>query len=135
MAGRCRERRYADHIFIQIILQNAPFRSENFQNFLGFMRQGGIDPPNQNPVDVPGLDGSLNGLEPSRDRLKQSRPKQDVSTKVLCVAHVNGIRHSCTHHHSCTHVRTCSLGPRNNTIDRHLDFQREGVLLSGYLGH
>ena len=29
-AGRCRERRYADHISIHIILQNAPFRSQIF---------------------------------------------------------------------------------------------------------
>jgi len=54
-AGRCRERSYADHIFIQIyVLQNAPFRSKIFQNFLRLWRQGGIDPPNQSPADVPG---------------------------------------------------------------------------------
>jgi len=51
-AGRRRERRYADHIFIQIY-----FRMHNFvvnlQNFLFLRRQGGIDPPNQNPADVP----------------------------------------------------------------------------------
>jgi len=29
MAGRCRERRYADHIYSDI-LQNVPFRSQNF---------------------------------------------------------------------------------------------------------
>jgi len=46
-AGRCREGRYSDHICSDI-LQNAPFRSQIFR------RQGGIDPPNQNPADVPG---------------------------------------------------------------------------------
>jgi len=37
-AGRCRERRYADHIFHSDILQNAPFRSEIF---LIFFASGG----------------------------------------------------------------------------------------------
>ena len=36
------------------ILQNAPFCSQMFKNFLRLRRQGGIDPPNQNPADVPG---------------------------------------------------------------------------------
>jgi len=49
-AGRCREQRYADHIFIQIC-----FRMHHFvvkfskKNRLG--RQGGTDPPIQNPAD------------------------------------------------------------------------------------
>ena len=47
-AGRCRERRYANHIFIQIY-----FRMHHFQNLLRLRRQGGIGPPNQNPADVP----------------------------------------------------------------------------------
>ena len=55
MAGRCRERRYADHIFIQIGLY---FRMHHFvvkfSKFSSPGRQGGIDPPNQNPADVPG---------------------------------------------------------------------------------
>jgi len=53
-AGRCRERRYADHIFIQIY-----FRMHHsvvkFSKFHHFRRQGSIDPPNQNPADVPGF--------------------------------------------------------------------------------
>ena len=52
-AGRYRERRHADHIFIQIY-----FRMHHFvvycQNFLRLRRQGGIDPHNHNPADVPG---------------------------------------------------------------------------------
>jgi len=42
-AGRCRERRYADQIYSDR-LQNAPFRSQIFENFLRLRRQGGIDP-------------------------------------------------------------------------------------------
>ena len=42
-AGRCRERRYADQIYSDR-LQNAPFRSHIFENFLRLRRQGGIDP-------------------------------------------------------------------------------------------
>ena len=38
--GRCRERRYADDIFIQIILQNAPFRTGS-QIFEIFFASGG----------------------------------------------------------------------------------------------
>ena len=38
-AGRCRERRYANHIFIQIY-----FRMHHFQNLLRLRRQGGIGP-------------------------------------------------------------------------------------------
>ena len=34
------------------ILQNAPFRCQIFKKFLRRCRQGGIDPPNQNPVDA-----------------------------------------------------------------------------------
>jgi len=51
-AGRCRERRYVDHIFIQIYFRMHYF-VVNFQNFLRFRRQGGIDPANRNPADVP----------------------------------------------------------------------------------
>jgi len=36
------------------ILQNEQFRSPIFKNFLHLRRQGGTDPPNQNPADVPG---------------------------------------------------------------------------------
>jgi len=32
----------------------------NFQNFLSLRRQGGIDPPNQNPADVPGQPSRIN---------------------------------------------------------------------------
>ena len=48
-AGRCRERRYsdhirryADHIFIQIILQNAPFRSQIFKIFFASGGKGAL---------------------------------------------------------------------------------------------
>jgi len=33
--------------------QNAPFRSQIFKKKFRLRRQGGIDPPNQNPADVP----------------------------------------------------------------------------------
>ena len=42
-AGRCRERRYADHIFIQI-LQNAPFRSQIFKIFFASGGKGALIP-------------------------------------------------------------------------------------------
>jgi len=51
-AGRCRERRYADHIFIQIY-----FRMHHivvkFSKFSSPQAARGIDPPNQNPADIP----------------------------------------------------------------------------------
>jgi len=54
-AGRCRERRYADLIFIQIYFRMHHFVViAYFLNILRLRRQGGIDPPNQNPADVPG---------------------------------------------------------------------------------
>jgi len=40
----------ADHIYSDI-LQNAPFSSQIFKFFFRLRRQGGIDPPNQNPAD------------------------------------------------------------------------------------
>jgi len=52
-AGRCRERRYADHIFIQIYFRMHHFVVNLKKYFLRLRRQGGIDPPNQNPADVP----------------------------------------------------------------------------------
>ena len=43
--GNCRERRYADHIFIQIIiLQNAPFRIQIFKNFFASGGKGALTP-------------------------------------------------------------------------------------------
>ena len=42
-AGRCRERRYADHIFIQIYFRMHHFVVK-FSKFLHLRRQGGIDP-------------------------------------------------------------------------------------------
>ena len=42
-AGRCRERRYADHIFIQIYFRMHHFVVK-FSKFLRLRRQGGIDP-------------------------------------------------------------------------------------------
>ena len=51
-AGRCRERRYADHTFIQIYFRMHHFVVK-FSNFLRLKRQGGIDPPpDQNPAGV-----------------------------------------------------------------------------------
>ena len=49
-AGRCRERRYADHIYSDI-LQNAPFRSQILKKLPQAAR--GHWPPNQNPADFP----------------------------------------------------------------------------------
>ena len=48
-AGRCRERRYADHIFIEIYfrVQNAPFRSQIFKIFFALGSKGSIDPLTQ----------------------------------------------------------------------------------------
>jgi len=42
-AGRCRERRYADHTFIQIYFRMHHF-VVRFQKFLRLRRQVGIDP-------------------------------------------------------------------------------------------
>jgi len=49
-AGRCRERRYAGHIFI---LQNAPFRTQIFTIFFASGSKGALTALNQNPADVP----------------------------------------------------------------------------------
>jgi len=44
-AGRCRERRYADHIFIQIYFRmHRPFRSQIFKILFASGGKGGIDP-------------------------------------------------------------------------------------------
>jgi len=40
-AGRCRERRYADHTFIQM---NAPFRSQIFKIFFASGGNGALTP-------------------------------------------------------------------------------------------
>ena len=42
-ADRCRERRYADHIFVQIYFRVHHFVVK-FSNFFRLRRQGGIDP-------------------------------------------------------------------------------------------
>jgi len=52
--GRCRERRYADHIFIEIYFRMHHFVVK-FSKFSSPQAARGIDPPNQNPADVPGL--------------------------------------------------------------------------------
>ena len=44
MAGRCRERRYADHIIYSDILQNAPFRSQIFKIFFASGGKGALTP-------------------------------------------------------------------------------------------
>ena len=71
-AGRCRERHYADHMFIQIY-----FRMHNFvvkfSKKIRLRRQGGIDPPNQNPADVPGGVSVRLSVCPV-DRQQQRRP-------------------------------------------------------------
>jgi len=49
--GRCRERRYADHISIQIYFRMHHFVVK-FSKFSSPQAARGIDPPNQNPADV-----------------------------------------------------------------------------------
>jgi len=51
-AGRCRERRYADHIFIQIYFRMHHFVVK-FSKFSSPQEARVIDPHNQNPADVP----------------------------------------------------------------------------------
>ena len=53
-AGRCRERRYADHIFIQIYFRMHHFVVK-FSKFSSPRAARGHWPPNQNPADVPGV--------------------------------------------------------------------------------
>jgi len=50
----CRERRYADHLFIQIYFRMQQFIVNFFYNFLRLGWQGALTHLNQNPVDVPG---------------------------------------------------------------------------------
>jgi len=52
--GRCRERRYADHIFIQIYSRMHHFVVK-FSKFSSPQTARGHWPPNQNPADVPDL--------------------------------------------------------------------------------
>ena len=51
-AGRCRERRYADHVFIQIYFRMHHFVVK-FSKFSSPQAAMGHWPPNQNPADVP----------------------------------------------------------------------------------
>jgi len=51
-AGSCRERRYVDHIFIQIYFRMHHF-VVNFSKFSSPQAASGHWPPNQNPADVP----------------------------------------------------------------------------------
>ena len=51
-AGRCRERRYADHIFIQIYFRMHHFVVK-FSKFSSPQAAREHWPPNQNPADVP----------------------------------------------------------------------------------
>ena len=51
-AGRCRERRYADHIFIQIYFRMHYF-VDKFSKFSSPQAASGHRPPSQNPADVP----------------------------------------------------------------------------------
>jgi len=53
MAGRCRQWRYADHIFIQIYFRMHHFVVKLFEIFFASGGKGHW-PPNQNPADVPG---------------------------------------------------------------------------------
>ena len=52
--GRCRERRDADHMFVQIYFRMHRFVVKFSHYFFRLRRQGGIDPPNQNPADAVG---------------------------------------------------------------------------------
>ena len=52
-AGRCRERRYADHTFIRIYFRMHHFVVKFSKKISPHATRGGIDPPNQNPADVP----------------------------------------------------------------------------------
>jgi len=50
----CRERRYADHIFIiQSYYRVHHFVVKFSKKILRLRRQRGIDPPSRNPADVP----------------------------------------------------------------------------------
>jgi len=50
-AGRCRERRYTDHIQIYFRMHHFAVKLSKFSSP---QAEGGIDPPNQNPTEVPG---------------------------------------------------------------------------------
>ena len=52
-AGRCRERRYADHIFIHIYFRMHHFVVNFLKKFSSPQATRGHWPPNQNPADVP----------------------------------------------------------------------------------
>jgi len=56
-AGRCNKGRYADDIFIQIYFRMHHFvvTFSKFSSPQAARGQWGIDPPNQNPADVPEL--------------------------------------------------------------------------------
>ena len=70
-AGSCRERRYADHVFIQIYFRMHHF-VVMFSKFSSPQAARGHWPPNQNPADVPGSsssgsDGGRVGVDDSVD--------------------------------------------------------------------
>ena len=60
-AGRCRKRRYAEHIFIHIGLYSIMHHFVvKFSTFSSPQAARGHWPPNQNPADVPGFGGPGN---------------------------------------------------------------------------
>jgi len=61
MAGSCRQRRYADHIFIQIYFRMHHFVGKFFKFSSPHEARGHL-PPNQNPADVPAHDASVSRL-------------------------------------------------------------------------
>jgi len=51
--GRCGERRYADHVFIQMYFRMHHFVVKFSKFSSPQAARGGVDPPNQNPADIP----------------------------------------------------------------------------------
>ena len=93
-AGRCRERRYADHTFIQIYFRMHHF-VVRFQKFLRLRRQGGIDPLSRilRAFLITGVRGAGGPLRvvavPAIDAARRSRLRQADQSQGLPVrAHV-----------------------------------------------
>ena len=95
--GRCRERRYADHIFIQIYFRMHHFVVK-FSKISSPQAARGHWPPNENPADPPGCRrGVQNSLAINTLRLTSTkrvstikfaeRAESSLSQQILAVFH------------------------------------------------
>ena len=113
-AGRCRERRYAEHIFIQIC-----FRMHHFVvKFSSPQAARGHWPPNQTPADVPGC--NLVKYAPLAIELNKHRLLCSVSENWALALVLNTVAASylfVTMQMFNRKLETCKTSDQNNLTD------------------